>query len=484
MNGFISRYRWIIILVALGLAAVLIITNQQAVEPVEIVAEENDTSDAVVEQVVEPEIVTEPEVVATEETTIEVAEEAPVEEIVVQEEVDVVEPAVEEVAVVEPEPEIQEPEPEVVEPVSEEVVTEEVVVEEATVEVVDETPVEVTDEPSVEIATEEVPTEVIPEEVVEEEATPAVEPEEIEEPTSDEPVTEEVAEEQIVETSEAEVVVEGLTAEIANTVEEATSEEGIKPSFDVVRVDNSGSAVIAGNAEPYSKVVILSNGEEIGEAIAGGSGEFVAIIQVPENDQGQTLELESEVSGELLFSDETILILPVMRSTAADTVIEETAPPIIRASEDEVVILQGAPKLGIGHVSLDSISYDENDEVVLAGRGNPGRTVIIYVDDTPLMDTVVSDSGSWKQALHGLDAGRYVLRVDEIDEDGNVTSRVESPFQREYPEDVREAKSAMIRHTPFSRAIRFGLSRQVVMETDCGITRYSPRTKTKFVIPI
>ena len=79
---------------------------------------------------------------------------------------------------------------------------------------------------------------------------------------------------------------------------------------------------------------------------------------------------------------------------------------------------------------------------MLAGRGNPGRTIIIYVDDAPLMDTVVSSSGSWKQALNGLDAGRYVLRVDEVDENGTVTSRVESPFQREYPEDVREAKAS------------------------------------------
>ena len=210
----------------------------------------------------------------------------------------------------------------------------------------------------------------------------------------------------------------------------------------MVRVDPTGSTVIAGTAEPYSKVVILSNGEDIGEAIAGSSGEFVAIIQVPDNEQGQTLELETEVDGQLLFSDETILILPIMRSAAADAIAEESASPIIRATAEEVVILQGAPKLALGQVSLDSISYDENDEVVLAGRGNPGRTIIIYVDDSPLMDTVVSDSGSWKQALHGLDAGRYVLRVDEIDDEGNVTSRVESPFQREYPEDVREAKAA------------------------------------------
>ena len=264
----------------------------------------------------------------------------------------------------------------------------------------------------------------------------------VEEPSVEEVVEETTVEETTAETNEVLDLLDDLTTEVTPSIETDASEEGIKPSFDIVRVDASGSAVIAGSAEPFSKVVILSNGEEIGEAIAGSSGEFVAIIQVPENDQGQTLELESEVFGKLLFSDESILILPILHSAAADSVTEESSPSIIRATKDEVFIIQGAPKLGLGQVSLDSISYDDNDEVVLAGRGTLGRTVIIYVDDTLLMDTVVSDSGSWKQALHGLDAGRYVLRVDEIDDEGNVTSRVESPFQREYPENVREAKAA------------------------------------------
>lgn len=438
MNGFISKYRWIIVIVAGGLAAALFYYNKQDPEPVAVLVEETTEAEVIEDTVPEPspepepEDVTEPEIEETEEAATEpTSEDAPVEAEPaaepVEEEVSAIEPVVEDepVVEVEPEPEVSEPTPEASTP-------EEAVVDEP-----------VAEEPAV----EEFPTEEAVEEPIAEPADePVEEPAPVESPAepsaSDEPAAEEPVEESTEKTTEAEAVVEELADAITQTSEEETTEEGIKPSFDVVRVDPTGSAVIAGSAEPFSKVVITSNGEEIGEAIAGGSGEFVAIIQVPENEEGQTLELESEVSGQLLFSDETILILPIMRSTAADTVTEESAPPIIRATEDEFVIIQGGAQLALGQVSLDSISYDENDEVVLAGRGNPGRTVIIYVDDTPLMDTVVSESGSWKQALHGLDAGRYVLRVDEIDDDGNVTSRVESPFQREYPEDVREAKAS------------------------------------------
>ncbi len=430
MNGFISKYRWIIVIVAGGLVAGIAYFSQQDATPVAIVAEEPE----VVAEIVETD---EPEVAATDSIEEAVPEaDQPSEEAVVQEEAT----QVEEVAVQAEEPEAPPSEPDPIEVVEEDVAAEEAVTEEPVVETATEV-----DEPVVEVAEETVEPAIeeaepsVPEATAEADEPEVVVEEQIEEPT--EQAAEELPEESAAQTDDAAAVIEELASTItASSDEDAT--DTVKPSFDVVRVDPTGSAVIAGTAEPFSKVVILSNGEGIGEAIAGSSGEFVAIIQVPDDEQGQTLELESEVDGELLFSDDTILILPIMRSAAADAVAEETAPPIIRATAEEVVILQGAPTLALGQVSLDSISYDENDEVVLAGRGNPGRTIIIYVDDAPLMDAVVSDSGSWKQALHGLDAGRYVLRVDEIDADGNVTSRVESPFQREYPEDVREAKAA------------------------------------------
>jgi hypothetical protein len=434
MNGFISKYRWAIIIVVIGLTAVLVYFSQRDAEPVAVVNEETVSTDVAVE----PETVS----AETEETVAEVEDE-PVTEEATQDEAATVE------AVVEPEPVAEvTPEPEAVpetpEPTQEEVVTVEPVVEEPT-EAITET---VTEEPAAQAVVEEVVIEPV-EEPAPVEAPVETATSEVIEPVAEQPVTETAdepitasADEPAEQTNEAAAVIEEVASSITPANDEEATQEGIKPSFDVVRVDPTGSAVIAGSAEPYSKVVILSNGEEIGESIAGASGEFVAIIQVPDSEQGQTLELESEVAGQLLFSDETILILPVMRSAAADTVSEESAPPIIRATAEEVVILQGAPQLALGQVSLDSISYDEDDEVVLAGRGNPGSTIIIYVDDAALLDTVVSSSGSWKQALNGLDAGRYVLRVDEVDEDGTVTSRVETPFQREYPEDVREAKTS------------------------------------------
>ena len=46
------------------------------------------------------------------------------------------------------------------------------------------------------------------------------------------------------------------------------------------------------------------------------------------------------------------------------------------------------------------------------------------------MDT----SGRWRGDLPDVDTGVYTLRVDEVDAEGAVTSRVETPFKRESPE--------------------------------------------------
>ena len=53
------------------------------------------------------------------------------------------------------------------------------------------------------------------------------------------------------------------------------------PSFDVVRVEPDGSAVIAGRAQPGWKVVVRSKGVVIGEAVANSRGEWVIISDKP-----------------------------------------------------------------------------------------------------------------------------------------------------------------------------------------------------------
>lgn len=56
---------------------------------------------------------------------------------------------------------------------------------------------------------------------------------------------------------------------------------GSLPSFDLVRVEPDGSAVIAGRAAPYAELVLLHNGEPIGTVKADWAGEWAFVTDRP-----------------------------------------------------------------------------------------------------------------------------------------------------------------------------------------------------------
>jgi len=98
-----------------------------------------------------------------------------------------------------------------------------------------------------------------------------------------------------------------------------------------------------------------------------------------------------------------------------------------------VRIVQASPLGRVDGVTLDSISYDQGGAVKLAGRARRAQAIRVYVDGAPKAATRSSEAGTWDARLETVDAGRYVLRVDALAEDGTVDSRAETPFQRVYP---------------------------------------------------
>ena len=65
------------------------------------------------------------------------------------------------------------------------------------------------------------------------------------------------------------------------------------------------------------------------------------------------------------------------------------------------------------------------------GRAPGDGFVRVYLDNTPVTTSRIEADGDWRSALPDVDTGVYTLRVDEVDADGNVTSRLQTPFKRE-----------------------------------------------------
>jgi nucleoid-associated protein YgaU len=162
---------------------------------------------------------------------------------------------------------------------------------------------------------------------------------------------------------------------------------------------------------------------------------------------------------EPLFSEapapDVAVLEPVLAPPPPQT--EQSAPPVLVADAEGVRVLQPAlapgatPEL-LTTVALDAISYDDTGEVVLAGRATGSGFVRIYIDNAPITVATVDDDGQWQSDLPGVRPGVYTMRVDQIDADGVVVSRIETPFMREARENIVAMMAAETAKSDFTVA--------------------------------
>lgn len=216
--------------------------------------------------------------------------------------------------------------------------------------------------------------------------------------------------------------------QVQDSLEDVLNEDDL-PTFDLIRIDASGSGLVAGRALPGSVVQILAGDDIIATAEASADGEFVAFIQTLSGDDAQILSLRTQGEDGPETGDETVLVLPV---AVADDEVQQ-APTVVTTSRDEVRVVQPSALGQVDGVTLDSISYDEEGQVRLAGRAPAEQPIRIYVDGEPIGEARATSSGAWDAMLDTLVEGQYTLRVDALRADGSVASRAESPFQRVFP---------------------------------------------------
>ena len=261
------------------------------------------------------------------------------------------------------------------------------------------------------------------------------------------------------------------------------------PRFDLVRIEDDGSALIAGLAEGTGHVILSVDGVELPGARSNlnGSGQFVIFAFLPPKLTPQALRLNLYTDGEngLIVSDEIVFVAAapknenqeeVVASVSEDTaeidpelealpqtedvvasVSEETAEidpqpepvmqteasagsattKVLLVDETGVKILQDGEEAGpFITVSIDTISYNLQGDVSIGGRAAGRGFVRIYLDNRAITTSQISDSGYWTVDLLNVEAGLYTLRVDELNSVGDVMSRSETPFKREEPTEL------------------------------------------------
>ncbi|MDE2446081.1 MAG: LysM peptidoglycan-binding domain-containing protein [Alphaproteobacteria bacterium] len=213
----------------------------------------------------------------------------------------------------------------------------------------------------------------------------------------------------------------------------APMSDAITPSFDTVRVEKGGEAVIAGRATPNSNVVAKLNGQVVATAKSTADGSFVMIPDKPLPIGVGTLTLETTANGVVKVSEQTVAVA-VQAPEKGETTVAVLSP------DAPTKVLQSATPAN-NMVSLDSVDYGAAGIINFAGHAAANSAVRVYVDNAFLGETKTDAQGKWAYAGGStIIAGNYTLRLDQIANDGEVTSRVETPFKRENA--VRTAEAA------------------------------------------
>jgi len=246
----------------------------------------------------------------------------------------------------------------------------------------------------------------------------------------------------------------------------AGAPQAVRPSFDIVRVEPGGRAVVAGRAAPGAEVELLAGERVLDRVRADRRGEWVSTPKEPLTPGGLELSLRATSEGAPAVGAKQVVVVvvpeppppqpppvavaegpPPQPPPAAGAEGPPPQPPEIRLADAPsgplAVLLSGdgrAPGRILqapGRISSDGrlallvLDYDERGRTRLTGEAPPGSPLRIYVDNQPAAEAVAEPSGKWTAVLeHNLAPGDYTLRLDELGKEGRPVARLETPFTR------------------------------------------------------
>ena len=263
------------------------------------------------------------------------------------------------------------------------------------------------------------------------------------------------------------------------------------PSIDEVRSEEDGLTILAGRGEPGAALTLMVDAVEKTTVQVGNDGAFAIVAFLGASPEARVLSVIQRVDDVVLFAADIILAPQAVTQAEAATVettttqtveatttqtVEVTAEQaaesaaitepetaeilaavpaakvepasaalptkpatevaILKSDEDGVQVINrsSAPEL-MSNVEIDTISYSEEGDVLISGRAQSEASLVrVYLDNDAITTLDVDTSGRWRGDLPDVDTGIYMLRIDEVDAEGAVTSRVETPFKRESAE--------------------------------------------------
>jgi nucleoid-associated protein YgaU len=218
-----------------------------------------------------------------------------------------------------------------------------------------------------------------------------------------------------------------------------------KPAFDVVNVDPSGEAVIAGHAAPNAKVELRDAGRTVAEATADASGQFVMIPPaLAPGDHSLSLAAGAGAEKAEPEASNTVAVsVPAPEAKAAVAApppeVKATPPaaaptgapapaPLAQATR---TVATSTPAAG-SPVAIQSVYADAAGGLVAKGSAMAHATVRLYLNGADMAEAKTQADGRWSLTIRrGMTPGAYVMHAETKPSGTTVVASADMRF--DYP---------------------------------------------------
>lgn len=220
-------------------------------------------------------------------------------------------------------------------------------------------------------------------------------------------------------------LVSGLASGLATSLEPAPPLPATAaPEFDIVRIEPTGEAVVAGRAAPGTMVELLRNGEAHDHVLADQSGHFAMIPPpLPRGTYDLTLRSRQQ-GGQEITSKQSVAV--VLEPTNDRPMVALLAP-----DKPTVVLSQPSAQAPVADTAvIEAIDAEPGGKLHVSGRAQPGAAVRLYLNDTFIASATAGHDGRLAVTIkEGVAPGAYRVRLDELTSNsGKVRTRAEVPF--------------------------------------------------------
>ena len=159
------------------------------------------------------------------------------------------------------------------------------------------------------------------------------------------------------------------------------------PQFDILRVDSSGNAVIAGRADAGAAITIKDGADVIGTVTADSNGEFAFVPDRPLPAGAQQLTLFETLANGQIVQGQTSASVNVGAGPGGQSLAVITGP-----GGSRIVSGQGP---AAGSLGLGAVDYDANGHAIFSGTAPAGHHVLLSLNGVTVGSAVAGPEGRW-----------------------------------------------------------------------------------------